>query len=356
MPSVRAGVDAPSSGGRSGSTRAATRRYDRGVRVLGAQLVGVVAVAAACSSSEATTEPPDGGGEPASALPQACPRGPRAASAPAACNGTEALCGRRFDQVVTPMTHNAMASAADGFTPPSQTHDLARQLRDGVRGMMLDVHGYDPETNQTDTGRVPRLTAADQLYLCHGSCALGKRRLLDSLCTLTGFLDEHPGEVLSIIFETYVADADLAAVLEASGLAERAYAHALGAPWPTLGEMIERDQRVVIFVEKGGGAPPYLMPAYEGLLWDTPYAFRTQADFTCARGRGVAGSPVFLVNHWLSRPFGDVALAREANAAAVLGARVSECTQAAGRAPTFVGVDFYEVGDLLSVVRQANGL
>ena len=63
-----------------------------------------------------------------------------------------------------------------------------------------------------------------------------------------------------------------------------------------------------------------------------------------------------LVNHWLGRPFADVALAREANARAVLGERVKQCTSEAGRAPTFVSVDFYDEGDLFGVVRAANGL
>jgi hypothetical protein len=40
----------------------------------------------------------------------------------------------------------------------------------------------------------------------------------------------------------------------------------------------------------------------------------------------------------------------------VLGDRVTKCTTEAGRAPTFVSVDFYDVGDLFSVVRKANGL
>src|SRR6185295_8518759 len=114
----------------------------------------------------------------------------------------------------------------DGFGIPNQGHGLAKQLADGVRGMMLDIHYYDPDSILTDNGRIADRSAMDQVYLCHGPCALGKIRLLDGLCTLTKFLDEHPGEIVSIIFETYVEDRDTKAVLEAAGLAEYAYAHA----------------------------------------------------------------------------------------------------------------------------------
>jgi hypothetical protein len=325
------------------------------VRLLAATGLALGALGA-CSSDQASPAAPADAGAPTSALAQTCPRGARSAIRPATCNGAEALCARRYDQVAVPMTHNAMASTEDGFSPANQTHGLARQLADGVRGMMLDVHLYDPESNQTDTGRVDALSPADQLYLCHGTCALGKRRLLDALCDVTRFLDENPAEILTFIVETYVADADLDAVLKASGLAERAVTHAPGAPWPTLREMVDTDKRLVVMLEKGGGTPAYLSPAYDGNLWDTPYSFKTQADFTCALGRGKPGSPLFLVNHWLGRPLADLALAREVNVTSVLGKRVTDCTAEAGRAPTFIGVDFYEVGDLLSVVRTANGL
>ena len=325
------------------------------MRVLGG-IVATALVLAACSSSESAPGPVADAGPAPSDLPQACTRGAKSADKPATCNGAAELCSRSYADVVTPMAHNAMSAQDDGFGVPNQHHGPARALADGVRGLMLDLHYFDPDTNQTDGGRVAGRSAMDQVYLCHGPCSFGKVRLLDGLCPITSFLDANPGEIVSIIFETYVDDADTAAVLEAAGLAEYAYVHSAGTPWPTLGELASTNKRLVVFLEKGGGKPPYLMPAYEGNLWDTPYSFETQADFTCALGRGVAGSPLFLVNHWLGRPLADVAFAQEVNVASVLGRRVEECASAAGRPPTFVAVDFYDVGDLFKVVKKANGL
>ena len=61
------------------------------------------------------------------------------------------------------------------------------------------------------------------------------------------------------------------------------------------------------------------------------------------------------------RPFPDGAIDRRGdNAIArcgdIDGLDLDECTADAGRAPTFVGVDFYDEGDLFAVVRKANGL
>jgi hypothetical protein len=309
-----------------------------------------------CSSSEPVVAPaPDAGPQVrVSGLPQTCARGPKVTQQPPTCNGSEALCTRSYDRVVTPMTHNAMSSSDEGWSVPNQTHGVAKQLADGIRGFMLDVFYFDSETNHNESERIANATTVDQLYLCHNLCAIGKRRLLDGLCDIVKFLDEHPTEVLSIIFENAVADADLVETLKAAGLAEYVFEHAKGTPWPTLREMITSKKRLVVFVEQGGGEPVWLHPAFTGNIRDTPYSFEQASQFSCALHRGSATDPLFLVNHWLSRPLSSIAYAREVNVDAVLGKRIDDCTAEIGRPPTFIGVDFYEVGDLFAVTQRYN--
>jgi hypothetical protein len=331
------------------------------MRARGALVVALattaLALPTACSNDASSSTPIDAGAsDAASSLPQTCGRGARRTEIPPTCNGDASLCARTYDRVVVPMTHNAMSNADERWSPPNQTHGIERQLADGVRGMMLDLHYYDAEAEENSVARLDGKSAVDQVYLCHGPCALGRRRLLDGLCPITQFLDANPGEVFSIVFENDVGDADTDEVLRASGLAEYAYTHTKGEPWPTLRDLIDTGKRLVVFVEQSGGTPAYLHRAYGDEMWDTPYAFMNQADFTCALGRGAKSNALFLVNHWLGRPFADVALAREVNTTDVLGERVARCTTEAGRAPTFVSVDFYDVGDLFGVVRKANGL
>src|SRR5687767_15168907 len=82
----------------------------------------------------------DAGADLADAAPVGAPDGAPADAAPqAACNGAAALCERRYDQVAYVTTHNAMSSQEDGFFGPNQFFGVARQLDDGVRGLMLDV-------------------------------------------------------------------------------------------------------------------------------------------------------------------------------------------------------------------------
>ena len=330
-------------------------------------LLSIASVAACaavgCSSSTASNGGTDGGGGAGAdgglrttGLAQICTRGGKAKAVPTTCNGAAELCDRTFDKVVVPMTHNAMSNTEDGFDSPNQTHTLRKQLDDGVRGMMLDLHYADPESKEGSQDRLDDVSTVDQIWLCHGTCILGRSRLLDGLCTITKFLDENPGEIVSIIFETRVKDVDAAEVIAASGLEEYAFVHSPGAPWPTLRSLVDTGKRAVLFVETGGGSPAYLHPAFDGNIVDTPYSFTKASDFSCRVNRGKAGDPLFLVNHWLGNPLPAIGFAREVNPAAVLGKRIEDCTREAGRAPTFVGVDFYEVGDLMPVVRKANGL
>src|SRR5689334_1769530 len=107
---------------------------------------------------------------------------------PPECNGALALCARRYDQVSYPTTHNAMSNAEDGWRYPNQNFGLARQLADGVRALMLDAH-------VADNGRP---------VLCHAICALGQTPLADGLAIVRRFLDDHRGEVVTIIFESYI--------------------------------------------------------------------------------------------------------------------------------------------------------
>jgi hypothetical protein len=321
--------------------------------------LGMTAFVPGCSSDEgAKSDAADAGssGATPSSLPQTCVRGARKTDVPTTCNGDAALCPRTYDRVTVPMTHNAMSNVAESWSPPNQSHGIARQLADGVRGMMLDLHYYDVEANENTAGRIEGRTAVDQVYLCHGPCALGRLRLLDGLCTITKFLDDNPGEIFSIVFENDVTDGDTDEVLRASGFGDYVYTHPKGAPWPTLREMIDTNKRLVLFVENNGGTPAYLHRAYTDEMWDTPYAFQKKEDFNCSVLRGQKSNALFLVNHWLGRPFADIALAREVNTTAVLGDRVAKCTAEAGRVPTFVSVDFYDVGDLLGVVRKTNGI
>jgi hypothetical protein len=147
--------------------------------------------------------------------------------------------------------------------------------------------------------------------------------------------------------------------LEKSGVAEYAYKGPVEGQWPTIGEMVDKDQRLVLLNENNlSPAVPWIHGAFD-VMQETPFAFPNKAALTsaksCVSGRGDDGNPVFLMNHWISTPpAARPSNARVANARELLRKRVRRCERARGRPVNLVAVDFYAQGDLMAVVDELN--
>ncbi len=256
-----------------------------------------------------------------------------------ACNGSASLCGRRYDQVSYPTAHDAFATEAENFGAANQYSTIPKQLQDGIRGLMLDAH--------YDRGRT---------YLCHGLCSLGRRLLAAGLCDIRQFLDGHPAEVVTIIFESYVRREDIVQAFADAQLLDTVFTHNAGEPWPTLGTMITSGRRLVVFTDREGGSPSWHHDVWAN-AWETPYAARTPMDLdTCRINRGVRTNPLFILNHFLTDPLASPALATMVNSNPLLLTRAQRCQRETGSLPNFVTVDYYEIGDLFATVRALNGL
>ena len=256
-----------------------------------------------------------------------------------ACNGSPLLCGRRFDEVAYACTHNAFANEADVFWPPNHFHTMTRQLDDGVRGLMLDLH-YD------DDG-IPSL--------CHGDCFFGQRPLVDGLTELRVFLDANPGAVITLLLENYIDHEDIKAAMDASGLLELAFAHPPGTPWPTLGETIDAGNRVVVLGPDGGADHPWLLYTWTE-AFETTWDNDVPEDLNCEITRGSPDNPLFNLNHFVSNPLPEPCQAATVNFNPFFLDRVMDCWEETGHIPNFVTVDFYSVGDVLAVVDALNGV
>ncbi|MDF1505487.1 hypothetical protein PYV61_21225, partial [Roseisolibacter sp. H3M3-2] len=308
-----------------------------------------------------------------------------------ACNGAAALCDRRLDEVTLAGTHNAMASAdVPGWMFAQQERGIAAQLDDGVRALLVDVHYgvpvrgtavgdrvrtvlgpgatdvaaarvLGPEGNAAAMRIRDRLVGGAEgargLYLCHGFCELGAVALDAALAELRGFLERRPNEVVLLVVEDYVAPADLARAVEAAGLARLVYRGAPGAPWPTLRELIARDERLVVLIESGRAGVPWLLPAF-GVMQETPYAFAAAGDtLSCAPNRGGSAGALLQVNHWITTaPAPLPSNAATVNALDALLERARRCERARGRRANVLAVDFYRTGELLRATRVLNGL
>ena len=160
--------------------------------------------------------------------------------------------------------------------------------------------------------------------------------------------------MLAIIFQDAITPAQNEALFEQTGLIDYVYTPS-GDGWPTLAEMIDTQQRLVVTSESSGPPPAWNLPAFE-TYFDTPFSFDSIEAFSCDLNRGEATNDLFLVNHWVQNPISNLEIATEANAYEVLYARAIECESARGHIPNLVAIDHHPAGDLFEVVDILNGV
>ena len=309
------------------------------------------------------------------------------AAAITACNGYSELCDRPLNEVVFPTTHNSMAAAdIPNWMFPIHERSIRQQLEDGIRGFLIDIHygervgdrirtlvedeaatmkkyeavlgkeGIDAAMRIRDR-LVGKAEGGREVYLAHAFCELGSTRFVTALEVLREFLVENPHEVVIIVIQDEsVTPADVAACFAKSGLEEMVYRGKVTPPWPTLREMVERDERVVVLAENVSEGVPWYHQAFE-VLQETPYGFKTPEAMSNKPNRGGTGGSLLLMNHWIeTAPASLPSNAAIVNAYDFLLARARKCRRERGMIPNLIAVDFYRTGDLFKVVRTLNGI
>ena len=276
------------------------------------------------------------------------------------CTGSELLCARRFDQVVYATTHNATAATLapnpTSILYANQCNGVPTQLEDGIRALMIDFHWFQP----------PGEPAPD-LYLCHADCNFGRQLLVEGLVEVREFLDANPGEVIAFIVETNSGtsgrEAQIRDAFAASGLLPYAHVQVPGTPWPTLGEMIAANERLVVLTDDSNNSGcgladpcPWYHYLWSSFAFETPFSVQTPAGFVCSDLRGQPGNDLFILNHFLTQNTGSPFLAKLVNFEPDLSRRARDCWEFQGQVPNFVTVDYYEFGDVLRAVELLNYL
>ncbi|KAK9761892.1 hypothetical protein K7432_012861 [Basidiobolus ranarum] len=268
-----------------------------------------------------------------------------------ACNGYKELCKRSYDKISTAVTHNSFA-----LTPNpagNQNVPIEKQLQDGIRGLMLDLH--------------VSTKSSEALRLCHGDCKLlDAGAVSDTLTVIKTFLDKNPFEVVTLFIENFahIKGDMIARTFETSGLVNMTRVQKPQEPWPTLEEMIKNNTRLVVFINEDitHDKYPWLLYEYD-FLWETPFSVPVNSSFNCDVDRPKdTTSAMYLINHFV---FGQLNIGEsgfEIPAAShapltngdQLQNHVKECREERNQTANFVAVDFYEVGDIFRVVAELN--
>lgn len=298
--------------------------------------------------------------------------GPSAADEVRRCNGHVELCDRRYDQVVQAATHNSMSSPDVVQVWPEHDGDLRAQLDAGVRALLIDTHHWtamvspeqirdvDPDVTPAMAETLFRLVEPftderEGTWLCHNHCAFGGMPFLDGMVMVREFLDDNPHDVVTLIIQDAITPDETAEVMREAGLEPFLHVHDPDGEWATYDELIDAGERLVVFAEQESPPPAWYQNAFEAMQ-ETPFTVLSPDRFTCEPNRGDPDATLFLLNHWVQRIAPDRADSVVVNAHDVLVDRARRCAEERGVMPTYIAVNFYNVGDLMAAVDTLNGV
>jgi len=275
------------------------------------------------------------------------------------CNGNSEFCQRSYSNITHIGAHNS-PFVRPGNLASNQALEVTSQLNDGIRMLQFQVHYQE-----------------GAMLLCHSDCdMLNVGPLEDYLKTVYDWLQANPYDVITILMGNYdvIEPQNFVAPVQNSGLLKYAYTPSkrpMGLDdWPTLGEMILRQQRVVFMLdyEANQDEIPWLLDEFS-YMWETPFS-PTERDFPCTvqrppdQSRNTSSNRLYMANHNLNL---EVAIAgisllipasnflNETNGVEGFGSAgtaVDNCTADWDRPPNFVLVDYYNIGNFNGSVFQ----
>jgi hypothetical protein len=220
-------------------------------------------------------------------------------------------------------------------------------------------------------------------HLCHSSCTLLDAGTLTSwLSEIKAWMDRNTNDVVTVLIvnSDNASPSELGAQFSASGIDKLAYTppspSTIPQTWPTLDNLISNNTRLMTFVASLGSPStdhPYLMDQY-AFMFENTFENTNPANYSCNPSRPTSlGSPsaalasnrMFLMNHFLydDSLFGiqitNVTYANVTNAQTGLGSlgeQIGKCGGVYGKPPSFVMVDWFNMGPAVASVDKANGV
>jgi len=268
------------------------------------------------------------------------------------CHGESVYCMRSYDDFTFPETHNAYSSVEDGvLVGVNHYTGLQAQWDGGIRAFMVDSHHRSDDN-----------TSAEDVRFCHGTgqffhpCLFGEIDAFEWISLLGSLMDNSSGDVVTLLIENYVPAEHLEFLFMETGMYDRIYTHALGDPWPSLGDLVLSGTDLVVFWEQSQNDDFPWLHDFGVFSWTTDYAEDSQEEMSCTVYRGDGSQPVWHLNNWLSNAFGlpDPVRAGDVNDYDALLNRSIECWEIMDNRPTFVAVDYWEDGEITNVTITMN--
>ncbi|KAI4330272.1 hypothetical protein MLD38_028572 [Melastoma candidum] len=274
---------------------------------------------------------------------------------------TSVIGGLPFNKYTWLMTHNSFSivdapplPGVQRLTLYNQEDSVTNQLRNGVRGLMLDMYDFQ-----------------NDIWLCHsfrGQCFnfTAFQPAINTLQEVEAFLSENPTEIVTMIIEDYVhTPKGLSTLFANAGLNKYWYPVSKmpkkGENWPTVMQMVQDNHRFLVFTSVSS------KEAEEGIAYQWRYMVENESGDpgivpgSCPNrkeSKPLTSKSVslFLENYFPTYPVEADACKEHSTP---LTEMVNTCYKAAGNTiPNFLAVNFYmrsDGGGVFDVLDKING-
>uniref|UniRef100_A0ACD5WWS8 Uncharacterized protein n=1 Tax=Avena sativa TaxID=4498 RepID=A0ACD5WWS8_AVESA len=245
-------------------------------------------------------------------------------------------------------THNSFAitgavspiAGATIVSPVNQEDTVTAQLKNGIRGLMLDTYDFN-----------------NDVWLCHsfgGKCynITAFQPAINVFKEIQTFLAANPSEVITLFLEDYTAAGSLPKVFNASGLMKYWFPVAKmpksGGNWPLLKDMISQNERLLVFTSKKSKEASEGIPFEWNYVVESQYGNEGMVEGTCPnRAESPAmdskSQSLVLMNFFPTDPSLTGVCG---NNSAPLVSMLKTCHDLSGnRWPNYIAVDFYMRSD-----------
>ncbi|KAM0970742.1 hypothetical protein ACFX13_019022 [Malus domestica] len=265
-----------------------------------------------------------------------------------------------FNKYTWLVTHNSFSivdappvAGVQRLTFYNQEDTVTNQLRNGVRGLMLDMYDFE-----------------NDIWLCHsfkGQCYnfTAFQPAINTLKEVETFLSQNPTEIVTIIIEDYVkTPKGLTTLFTNAGLDKYWFPAAKmpikGEEWPTVTEMVQENHRLLVFTSDAS------KEAQEGVAYQWKYMVENEAGDpgvrpgSCPKRKeskplNSKSASLFFQNYFPTYPVEAEACKEHSTP---LEQMVGTCYKAAGVMPNFLAVNFYmrsDGGGVFDAVDRMNG-
>jgi len=294
-----------------------------------------------------------------------------------ACNNAIELCNRNYNNITHMGAHDAAFlrdTATDFSVSGNQFYNVTVALSAGIRLIQAQVH------NSSGT-----------LELCHTSCSLLDGGSLESfLSEIKTWMDENTNDVVTLLLvnsDDYDA-ASFGSVFVSSGISKYGYTPTSTTgpifTWPTLQTLITANTRLITFIASitYDSSYPYLLNEFD-YVFETAFGVTSLQGFNCTLQRpstisssatAISSGYMGLLNHFADTAealgitipdITDIAVTNSpvdnrnsssSTAVGSLGTHGAKCDSEWGEKPTFILVDFFNVGPSMDTADNLNGI